>query len=135
MERIACFSLSHQEVLNPIKVRLMKYCTSDSLNAFGKRENYFLSLPHDPLTKMSPQKAFASLMCPSEIENLQEEIQELLKKGLIEPSKSAWACIGFYVNKHSEQKRGKMRLVVNYNPLNKALNPIRYPLPNKASLL
>jgi hypothetical protein len=82
MERIASFSLSRQEFLNPIKVRLMKYCTSYSLNASWNRENYFLSPPHNPLKKISPQKASIALMCPSEIENFQEEIQYLLKKGI-----------------------------------------------------
>jgi hypothetical protein len=33
MERIACFSLSHQEVLNPIKEILLKYYTFDYSNA------------------------------------------------------------------------------------------------------
>lgn len=46
-----------------------------------------------------------------------------------------WVYIGFYVNKHSEKKRGKPRLVVNYQPLNEALQQIKHPLPNKASLL
>ena len=49
--------------------------------------------------------------------------------------KSPWACPAFYVNKHSEQIRGKKRLVINYKALNEALLPIRYPLPNKESLL
>ena len=39
------------------------------------------------------------------------------------------------VNKHSEIKIGKPRLVVNYKPLNVILQKVRYPLPNKASLL
>ena len=39
------------------------------------------------------------------------------------------------VNKHSEIKRGKPRLVVNFKPLNKILEPVHYPLPDKSSLL
>ena len=39
------------------------------------------------------------------------------------------------VNKHSEIKRGKPRLVVNFKPLNKILEPVGYPLPHKSSLL
>ena len=39
------------------------------------------------------------------------------------------------VNKHLEIKRGKPRLVVNYKPLNATLQKVRYPLPDKASLL
>jgi len=74
-------------------------------------------------------------MSPSERDFCQKEISELLEKGLIEPSKSAWAYRAFVVNKHNEQKRGKPRLVVNYKPLNKVLQPIRYPLPDKNCLL
>ena len=74
-------------------------------------------------------------MSPSEVQFCDAEILELLKKGLIEPSKSPWACRAFVVNKHAEQKRGKPRLVVNYKPQNAVLQKVRYPLPNKASLL
>ena len=65
-------------------------------------------------------KASAALMSPSEVKFCDAEIQELLQKGLIEPARSPWACRTFVVNKHSEQKRGKPRLVVNYKPLNVA---------------
>ena len=80
-------------------------------------------------------KALARLMSPSEREFCVKEIKELLMKGLIEPSKSPWACRAFVVNKHSEVKRGKPRLVVNYKPLNVVLQKVRYPLPDKSSLL
>ena len=80
-------------------------------------------------------RASTALMSPSERQFYDAEIKELLAKGLIEPSKSPWACREFVVNKHSEQKRGKPRLVLNYKPLNVALRKVRYPLPDKASLL
>ena len=54
---------------------------------------------------------------------------------MIDPSKISWVCRAFIVNKHSEIKRGKPRLVVNYKPLNAILQKVRYPLPDKASLL
>lgn len=74
-------------------------------------------------------------MSPKEQELCKAEIEQLLEHKLIEPCKSPWACPTFYVNKHSEQKRGKKRLVINYKALNDALLPIRYPLPNKELLL
>ena len=80
-------------------------------------------------------KASARLMSPSEREFCAKEIKDLLEKGLIEPSKSPWACRSFVVNKHSEIKRGKPRLVVNYKTLNAILQKVSYPLPDKASLL
>ena len=136
MERCKSFSeLNGVKVLESISAKLKKDCCSESPNAFWTREQYFVSLPLDPHLKVKPMKASAALMSPSEVQFCDAEIQELLKKGLIEPLKSPWACRAFVVNKHGEQKRGKPRLVVNYKPLNAVLQKVRYPLPNKASLL
>ncbi|RZB70799.1 hypothetical protein D0Y65_035662 [Glycine soja] len=55
----------------------------------------------------------------------QKEIKDLLDKGLIRKSKSPWSCAAFYVNKQSEIERGTPRLVINYKPLNQALQWIR----------
>ena len=126
----------HKEcALSEISSKLEKDCTLESPNAFWTREKYFVSLPFNPLETPKAQKASAALMSPSEREFCANEIKELLDKGLIEPSKSPWACRAFVVNKHSEIKRGKPRLVVNFKPLNKILEPVRYPLPDKSSLL
>ena len=65
----------------------------------------------------------------------QREIKDLLDKGLIRKSKSSWSCAAFYVNKQEELERGTPRLVINYKPLNQALQWIRYPIPNKKYLL
>ena len=80
-------------------------------------------------------KASTRIMSPSEREFCASEVKDLIKKGLIESSKSPWACRAFVVNKHSEIKRGKPRLFVNCKPLNAVLQKFRYPLPDKASLL
>ena len=63
-----------------------------------------------------------------------EECQQLLQQGLIEATTSPWACHAFYVNKRSEQIRGKQRLVINYQPLNHFLSDDKFPLPNKNTL-
>jgi len=39
------------------------------------------------------------------------------------------------VNNAAEKERGVPRLVINNKPLNKALQWIRYPIPNKRDLL
>ena len=41
----------------------------------------------------------------------------------------------FYVQKNVEIERGTPRLVINYKPLNKVLEWIRYPIPNKNDLV
>jgi len=69
------------------------------------------------------------------LEHWKKEIQTLLVKKLIRPSKSPWSCAAFYVNNAAEKERGVPRLVINYKPLNKVLRWIRYPIPNKRDLL
>ena len=69
------------------------------------------------------------------LECCKNEIQNVLEKKLIRPSKSPWSCAAFYVNNAPEKERGVPRLVINYKPLNKALQWIRYPIPNKRDLL
>ena len=92
---------------------------SDNPLAFWDKEKYFISLPTIPNT--NPTKASHAGMNIEDTDLCRKEIQELLEKGLIEKTNSPWACQAFYVNKHSEQKRGKKRLVINYQPLNKVL--------------
>ena len=69
------------------------------------------------------------------LEICKKELQTLLDKKLIRPSKSPWSCAGFYVINQAEKERGAPRLVINYKPLNKVLQWIRYPIPNKRGLL
>jgi len=69
------------------------------------------------------------------LQYFQKEIKDFLDKGLIQKSKSPWSCAAFYVNKKVELERGTPRLVINYKPLNQALQWIRYPIPNKKDLL
>ena len=69
------------------------------------------------------------------LEHCKKEIQNLLDKKLIRPSKSTWSCATFYINNTTERERGVPRLVINYKPLNKVLRYIRCPIPNKRDLL
>jgi len=68
-------------------------------------------------------------MTPSDRKAAFEECQKLLKQGLIEPTNSDWACQAFYMEKRSEKIRGKMRLVIDYRPLNLFLKDDKFPLP------
>ena len=45
-------------------------------------------------------------------------------------------CVsGQYMLQNAEIERGVLRLVINYKPLNKVLEWVRYPIPNKKGLL
>ena len=65
------------------------------------------------------------------VEFCKKEIHDLLEKKQIRNSKSPWSCSAFYVQKNAKIERGTTRLVINYKQLNKVLEWIRYPIPNK----
>ena len=69
------------------------------------------------------------------MDTCKEEIKDLLKKGIIRNSRSSWSCPAFYVQKNAEIARGVPRLVINYKPLDKVLEWIRYSIPNKRDLV
>nr|CAB42622.1 putative polyprotein (aspartic proteinase, reverse transcriptase, ribonuclease H) [Nicotiana tabacum] len=58
-------------------------------------------------------------------------IKELLDNNYIQESNSKHTSPAFIVNKHSEQKRGKSRMVIDYRNLNAKTKTYNYPIPNK----
>ncbi|KAK2634894.1 hypothetical protein Ddye_029686 [Dipteronia dyeriana] len=76
----------------------------------------------------NPTKAFYSGMSPTNLLLGNEECETLLQQGLIEPTSSPWACQAFYVEKRSEQLRGKKRLVIDYKSLNLFLQDDKFPV-------
>ena len=101
------------------------------------KKKHIISHPYekDFFEKNIPTKARPIQMNKELLEFCKKEIETLLKKGLIRLSKSPWSCAAFYVNNQAEKERGVPRLVINYKPLNKVLQWIRYPIPNKRDLL
>ena len=64
-------------------------------------------------------------MAPAELKELQEQLSELLDKGLIHPSHSPWGAPVLFVKK----KDGSMRMCIDYRALNNVTIKNRYPLP------
>jgi len=122
-----------QSLLNHIESTVC----SDLSHAFWDRKKHIVDLPYekDFREKQIPTKARPIQMNEELLQYFQKEIKDLLDKDLIRKSKSPWSCAAFYVNKQSEIERGTPRLVINYKPLNQALQWIRYPIPNKKYLL
>ncbi|AAF08289.1 polyprotein [Tobacco vein clearing virus] len=58
-------------------------------------------------------------------------IKDLLDNKYIQESNSKHTSPAFIVNKHSEQKRGKSRMVIDYRNLNAKTKTYNYPIPNK----
>ena len=103
----------------------------------GLKKTHIISLPYekDFDERNIPTKPGPTQMNFELLEHCKKEIQTLLDKMLIRPSKSPWSRATFYVNNAVEKERGVPRLVINYKPLNKVLQWIRYPIPNKRDLL
>ena len=64
-------------------------------------------------------------MAPAELKELKVQLQELLDKGFIQPSVSAWQAPILFVKK----KDGSMRVCIDYRELNKVIVKNKYPLP------
>ena len=64
-------------------------------------------------------------MAPLELKELKLLLQELLEKGFIRPSVSAWGAPVLFVKK----KDGTLRLCVDYRQLNKMTVKNKYLLP------
>ena len=125
-----------QERIKQIHQQIENNLCSSIPNAFWNRKQHMVSLPEkDFYEKQIPTKARPIQMNPELLEYCKKEIQDLLDKNLIRPSLSPWSCAAFYVQKASEIERGTLRLVINYKPLNKVLQWIRYPIPNKKDLI
>nr|GFB83353.1 zinc finger, CCHC-type, viral movement protein [Tanacetum cinerariifolium] len=86
------------------------------------------------LLDVNPTKASHPGMNLDHYQLDKEECEQLVSQGIIEPTTSPWSCEAFYVNKRSEQVCGKLRLVINYQPLNHFLADDKFPLPQKRSL-
>ncbi|KAL0440059.1 UNVERIFIED_CONTAM: Enzymatic polyprotein [Sesamum latifolium] len=67
--------------------------------------------------------------------DMQIIIKEHINLGLIEPGVSAYSSPGFLVRNHGEIKRGKPRLVINYQGINKILKFDGYYIPSREHLI
>ena len=139
------FERLKQQLLDPVfkikihnlQKKIQSQICADISTAFWNRKQHIITLPYekDFNEKNIPTKARAIQMNNELLQFCKKEIDDLLNKKIISPSKSPWCCATFYVNKNSEIERGVPRLVINYKPLNKVLQWIRFPIPNKKDLL
>jgi len=63
-------------------------------------------------------------MAPTKLVELKKQLQELLHKGLIQPSVSPWGAPVLFVRK----KDGSLRLCIDYRELNRVTVKNKYPL-------
>ncbi|XP_015054838.1 uncharacterized protein LOC107001217 [Solanum pennellii] len=81
---------------------------ADHPSAFWDRKKHIVTLPYkDNFSENDiPTKSRHCQMNIELVDFCKKEIDNLLQKGLIKPSKSPWSCTSFYVNKAAEQERG-----------------------------
>nr|KAJ0196451.1 hypothetical protein LSAT_V11C700382540 [Lactuca sativa] len=126
-----------QNKITGLKLKFEKNVCSNIPNAFWNRKQHIVKLPYIKKfnEKDIPSKSRAIHMNNELESHCKNEIQDLINKKLIRPSKSPWSCSTFYVMNVAKLERGSPRLVINYKPLNKVLEWIRYPISNKRNLL
>ncbi|XP_070004543.1 uncharacterized protein, partial [Nicotiana sylvestris] len=71
-------------------------------------ESHIITLPYEENFSEDdiPTKSLPCQMNAELVEFCKNEIDSLLQKGLINPSKSPWSCSAFYVNNAAEKERG-----------------------------
>ncbi len=97
---------------------------AETMEELGQTDVYRHQIPTgDNFTKAQKLRRYS----PAQQEFIQEEVERMLKAGIVRPAKeSSWATNVVVV----EKKNGKMRLCVDYRDLNKITKKDKYPLPN-----
>ena len=112
------------EKLEIIGENVLRYWEKDKVEGILKIKN--------PYYKIKTTKIEAT---EKDREDYKTHINDLLKLGVIRRSESLHRSAAFLVNKHSEQKRGKGRMVINYKRLNDNTEDDGYDIPTKEYLL
>ena len=125
-----------QEIQAHIEEQLKRV---SSENPLDKNINKLLADParHAEIRLIDPTKVIKvkpMTYSPGDRQIFNDQIKELLDMQVIRPSKSPHSSPAFLVENHSEIKRGKKRMVVNYKQVNKHTISDGYYLPKKEDL-
>ncbi|KAG5602713.1 hypothetical protein H5410_034083 [Solanum commersonii] len=96
-----------QEKIKLISEKMAIDICADHPSAFWNRKKHIVTLPYedDFSEENIPTKSRPCQMNTELVEFCKKEIDNLLQKGLIKPSKSPWSCTAFYVNNAAEKER------------------------------
>ncbi|XP_049406143.1 uncharacterized protein LOC125869745 [Solanum stenotomum] len=108
-----CDTLKSTKVQEKIKLisEQIDIC-ADHPSAFCNQKKHIVTLPNEDNFSEDeiPTKSRPCQMNSKLVELCKKEIDNLLQKGLIKPSKSHWSCTAFYVNNATEKERGVPRM-------------------------
>ncbi|CAN4101881.1 unnamed protein product [Withania somnifera] len=95
-----------QENIKLISEQLAIDICVDHPGAFWNRKRHIITLPYEDnfCEDNIPTKSRPFQMNTKLVEFCKKEIDNLLRKGLIKPSKSPWSCTTFYVNNAKFEK-------------------------------
>uniref|UniRef100_A0A1S4BTV8 CCHC-type domain-containing protein n=1 Tax=Nicotiana tabacum TaxID=4097 RepID=A0A1S4BTV8_TOBAC len=109
--------ISYTFVTDPEKIKLISEqiaigICAEHPSAFWNRKKHIVALPYEDNFSEDdiPTKSRHCQMNAELVEFCKKEIDSLLQKGLIKPSKSPWSCTTFYINNAAEKERGIPRL-------------------------
>ena len=112
------------EKLEIIGENVLKYWENDKIQCILKIKNLEYKIKTTKIEATDKDR-----------EEYKMHINDLLKLGVIRRSESPHRSSSFLVNKHSEQKRGKSRMVITYKRLNDNTEDDGYDIPTKEYLL
>jgi len=99
---------SLQQIIQLFEDMVKSEVCPDLPTAFWHRKKHTVSLPYikDFDERKITTKARPIQMSQEVMEFCRNEIEDLLRKGIIRKSKSPWSCSAFYVQKNAELERG-----------------------------
>lgn len=138
---------NRREKLSEILQNNLPQCAPDSLSELCNSYSDIFALPNDrhTINNFYKQKLILSDESPvytknyrmphSQKEEVDKQLEEMLKQNIIEPSTSAYNSPILLVPKKSIDGEKKYRLCIDFRQLNKKLIPDKFPLPRIDEIL
>ena len=125
IEKIAIFTIDQEKEIG----NLLQECLSENPLENWEKHKTEVKISLIDENSIIQNNPFNNI--EKDLEEFKMHISELLKGEFIRTSNSKHCSYAFIVNKHSEQKRGKSRMVIDYRQLNAKAKTYSYPIPNK----
>lgn len=124
-------AIHDMEHLNPEQRNLLESLITDTFQNMSAKLGCTSAVSHIIRTSATPIKQRHYPLSPPLQKHVNEELDRMLKDGIIEPSSSPWASPIVLVKKPDNT----YRFCVNYKRLNEVSLPDAYPLPFVSSIL
>jgi hypothetical protein len=123
---ISCIQTDQMTVLTPFEAKCLNEVVEEAKRRMGENLGCTNRVEHKIITSSPPIRQRPYRVSPVMQKIIDDEIEEMLKMGIIEPSKSPWAAPVVLVQK---KNTGKYRFCVDYRKLNLVTERDSYPLP------